>query len=84
MTAKEMFKELGYKKLPKKYNKYIICYEKRTDVIGALRPRVEIIRIMFHLSTKTLQFAPYYRYSTKELQAINKQVEEFGWLDDRT
>lgn len=82
MSAKEMFKKLGYKKLPKKYNKYIICYEKQIDVIGSLKPRIEIIKILFHLSTQTIQFAPYYRYSMKELQAINKQVEELGWLGE--
>lgn len=74
MSAKEMFKKLEYKKLPKKYNKYIICYEKQFNVIELLN-----IRIIFHLSTKTIQFTPYYRYSMKELKAINKQVEELGW-----
>lgn len=74
-----MFKELGYKKLPKKYNKYIICYERQIDIIGSLKPRIEIIRILFHLSNQTIQFCPYYGYSMKELKAINKQVEELGW-----
>ncbi len=79
MSAKEIFKKLGYKKLPKKYNKCIICYKKQIDVIGSLKPRIEIISILFHLSTKTIQFTPYYRYSMKEFGAINKQIEELGW-----
>jgi hypothetical protein len=37
------------------------------------------IIVWFELKGKRIQFSPYYRYTLKELQAINKQVEELGW-----
>lgn len=79
MTAKEMFKKLGYKKLPKKYNKNMLLYERKIDVIGGLKPRTELKIIYFCLSDKRIQFSPYLRYSLEELKAINKQIEELGW-----
>lgn len=81
MTAKEMFEKLRYKKLPKKYNKNMILYENKIDVIGSLKPRTELKIIYFSLTDKKIQFSPYHRYSMQELKAINKQVEELGWED---
>lgn len=68
-SAREMFEELGYKRLPKKYNKNMILYENEK----------ESKIIYFSLTDKKIQFSPYFRYSMQELNAINKQVEEFGW-----
>lgn len=68
-SAKELFKELGYKRLPKKYNKNMILYETRKE------SKV----IFFSLTDKRIQFSSYFRYSIQELNAINKQVEELGW-----
>ena len=73
MEAKEMFNKLGYKKLSKKYNKNMILYE------SPYLARAGKIIIYFSLTDKRIQFSQYYRYSVKELEAINKQVEELGW-----
>lgn len=73
MNAKEMFEKLGYKQ------------EKSEDTIWYSIKFVitEICYIEFNLVDKTISsyrisdspFSP----SKKELQAINKQVEELGW-----
>lgn len=77
--ARELFKELGYKKLPKKYNKNMILYENEINIIGSVKPRKELKIIYFSLTDKRIQFSPYFRYSMQELNAINKQVEELRW-----
>lgn len=79
MSAREMFEELGYKRLPKKYNKNMILYENEINIIGATRSRTEKKIIYFSLTDKKIQFSPYFRYSMQELKAINNQVEELGW-----
>lgn len=71
--ADEMFKELGYKRLSKKYNKNMILYENEN-----MLKDYKII-IYFSLTDKKIQFSPYYRYSMQELQAINEKVKELGW-----
>ena len=73
-TAKDLFKELGYKRLPKRYNKNMILYENEN-----MLKNYKII-IYFSLSDKKIQFSPYYRYTMQELKAINKQCEELGWI----
>ena len=40
-SAKEMFEELGYKRLSKKYNKNMILYESEINIIGSIKPRKE-------------------------------------------
>ena len=77
MSAKEMFERLGYKKLPKKYNKNMILYEKEIEGIATMSKKI----IYFSPSHKSIQFSPYISYSLEELQAINKQVEEL-WGDE--
>lgn len=72
-SARKLFKELGYKRLPKKYNKNMILYENEN-----MLKNYKII-IYFSLTDKRIQFSPYFRYSIQELNAINKQVEELGW-----
>ena len=79
MSAKKMFKKLGYKKWPKKYNKNMIMYEREEKLIGAIGEKYYKIIVYFNLTDKKIQFSPYYRYSLQELKAINKQVEELHW-----
>ena len=76
--ARELFKELGYKRLSKKYNKNMILYENEIKLIGSINPRKELKIIYFSLTDKKIQFSPYFRYTMQELNAINKQVEELG------
>lgn len=78
-SARKLFKELGYKRLPKKYNKNMILYENEISIIGSIKPRKETKIIYFNLTDKEIQFSPYFRYSMQELQAINKQIEELNW-----
>lgn len=75
MKAKEMFEKLGYK-----FNKYgdsYISYKKDLE-------NGNCYMISFDLLTKNLcKFQLSERYlsiDVKELQAINKQCEELGWL----
>lgn len=77
MTAKEMFEKLGYKKLPKKYNKNMILYEKEEEN-PCTHAKFKVI-VHFELKGKRIQFSPYYRYTLDLVQAINKQIEELGW-----
>lgn len=76
-----MFKQLGYKKMPKKYNKNMILYEREEKIKGSINEQYFKIIVYFSLTDKKIQFSPYYRYSLLELQAINKQIEELGWDD---
>lgn len=73
-SAKEMFEQLGYKQI--RNSEEFIEYEKNGR------------NISFELETHT--FAGVHVWldyqailiDMKELQAINKQVEELGWLDE--
>lgn len=71
-TAKEMFEELGYKPFGK--NSKYICYRNKASFIE------------FDLDGKCIltnkPSTTFNHITLKELQAINKQVEELGWLDD--
>ena len=78
MTAKEMFKKLGYEKflLPYDYHKeykngreVFISFDikKKTITKGKCGYRIEPMELEDITITK------------RELQAINKQVEELGW-----
>ena len=76
MTAKEMFEELGYK-----------YEENNTEIIyfNSFRSRFQYL-IVFYKDIKTIEKFKYYNnvsvgINVKELQAINKQIEELGWLD---
>ena len=84
-SAKEMFEELGYKQEEndKKYISYCWYYHEDKDCIR---------KIVFDLRGKAfLAYSPYnldeYEdcsifIELKELQAINKQVEELHWKVD--
>lgn len=74
MSAKEMFEKLGYE-LSKNDKKYIIYENKICDTS---------MKIIFDLDFKIVKKS-YNRNDAswihlQELQAINKQVEELGWL----
>ena len=75
-TAKEMFEELGYKQI--RNSEEFIGYEKNGR------------NISFELETHTFSGVHVWLdfqailIDAKELQAINRQFEELGWLDKET
>lgn len=83
-TAKEMFKELGYK-LDEETDTYI-RYRKYPDTVVDNETYQEIffnIRSMFFTADEYIVGEVEEKFITiKELQAINKQVEELEWLDE--
>lgn len=72
MSAREMFKELGYKKICDDVNYIIYNFEGHFE-IRFYKPQQD--------------FSIYYddeifnTIDVEELQAINKQIEELGWND---
>lgn len=77
MKAREMFEKLGYKQ------------DKRKDYIVYWRPlkfsREQQIEFNFWYKTIEMRKVPDMSCETitfKELQAINQQVKELGWLDE--
>lgn len=78
-TAKEMFEEQGFilKEETKSYIRYFrnfLGYGSGDYVSFDLKNK------RFRLTNKTVQGNVSFRYAgVKELQAINKQVEELGW-----
>ena len=95
-SAREMFKELGYKclndtdyeKIFNKQNKRCVVYGATTEVdigksihsiiIGIDEKDITNFIIYFNNNDESLGIEPY-RLKFKELQAINKQIEELGW-----
>ena len=75
-TAKEMFKELGYKLF--KDNNYVIAFFKDTNWIE-FRKDIEVVKCYSLINDYYIEIN---NIGIKELQAINKQVEELGWLDE--
>jgi hypothetical protein len=85
MSAKEMFEKLGYKQLVsfKPNDKYIVIawdMEKHGEEFTIYFYGSKEIRIV--METKRGEICPPL-FSLEELQAINKQIEELGWLDER-
>lgn len=76
MSAKEMFEKLEYKYFN---NGLRITYEKYADN--------ECKMIEFNLKNKNIILADdgneVSELSLKELQAINQQCKELGWLEDK-
>ena len=77
-TADEMFEKLGYEKT--KNNEYHVIYEKGASIRN---------RIIFSKITKTVccilinedyEWNDGIDIDMQELQAINKKVEELGWI----
>lgn len=75
MTASEIFEELGYKRNVED-NK--ITYSQKFGY--------ETFEIMFDLSEKEINIDTDMEVKIEEdiLQAIDKQAEELGWLDEKT
>lgn len=73
MSAKEMFKELGYKQ---KIQNYVIYYFKEINI-----PKRYGSTIFYHINfiLKDKEIFISKNLSLEELKAINKQVEELGW-----
>lgn len=80
MTAKEMFEKLGYE------IDILTNY-----ALGYIRKKAteNVEKTITFLNTGTFQYFTIIEsdrnnptISLEELQAINKQVEELGWLDD--
>ena len=79
MSAKEMFEKLGYIE----NNDREDCL--RYTIKGFIG---QIVEIRFYLDTKRFAKQGYdddiaYLITLEELQAINKQVEELGWNNER-
>ena len=74
MSAKEMFEELGYEYKPSHITRY--RYEKITDE--------HIYNFIFNEKMKVFSKTCDYgktHIEAIELKAINKQIEEIGWLE---
>ena len=76
MSAREMFKKLGYKQ---KIQDNVIYYFKEV-YIPKKYGHILFYHINFILNDKELYTSKNLDY--KELQAINQQVKELGWLDE--
>ena len=74
MRAKEMFEELGYKMICDDVNFIIYNFEGVFE-IRFYKPQQDF---SIYCSDET-----YNTIDINELQAINKQVEELGWLNER-
>lgn len=78
MTAKEMFEKLGYEYSELLSDDTRIYYEHKNN--GNNLHNQPSNFIMFCLDYKVI--SNDCDITLKELQAINKQVEELGWLDE--
>lgn len=74
MGADEMFKELGYKKL-EVYNGYLY-----TDKTGFNIKITNMKRIDLYYDEGVEMYENLMQLTYEELQAINKKVEELGWM----
>ena len=84
MSAKEMFENLGYEDTSYQFQ-HLVRYVKKCNYNGLKLEKVICIDIT---GDKQVEIVAYYgkldcgvfRLKLEELQAINKQVEELGWL----
>lgn len=74
MTAKEMFEKLGREQTITEYDYY------KSD-IDYLDKKTKQTNIFFDLEDKKIGFINIYKITIQELKAINKQIEELGWLE---
>lgn len=75
MSAKEMFEELGYKETENDI--YFLKYYKSCKLDKD--KEIKFHKIDKTLTVKTDNDIRYRWINMKELQVINKQVEELGW-----
>ena len=78
MSAIEMFDELGWKLTFE--SSHILTYEKKSRSGKSRRIIQFLLRHKEFCINEESTFAQ--SYSIQELQAINKQIEELGWLKD--
>lgn len=76
MTAREMFEELGYEY--KEYEGQISYTKWEKDCVDEYYPS----SIDFDLKDKSISKVMCY-IDFEEIKAINKQIEELGWLDEK-
>ena len=76
MSAKEMFEKLGYEE--KKYREDCIIY--RHNKYPHQQIKITIKKGMF---IKEDDYSLAYPITYDDLQAINKQVEELGWNNEK-
>lgn len=84
MSAKEMFEKLGYELIEdsKSYLRYANYFGGNKYQGGELID-FDKKNKKFRLTRKSCQGNVHFKYGTlKELQAINKQIEELGWLNN--
>lgn len=78
MTAKEIFKFLGYEITTDDYDMLVYTYKEQNGLY---------LKIKFNLLDKVIQ--TYYNHemmnclNIDDIQAINKQINELGWLDEK-
>ena len=81
MTASEMFKQLGYHETDRPYRNSPIGYFRRLDY-------KHYVEILFFLSEKKVVYSSTngvndcVAIQMPELEAINKQCKELGWLKE--
>lgn len=82
-TADETFKELGYKQLEDKYN---INYIKMYSFINGdrVREQIRFCKLDKYVHIENFNYDTGVIFGKfldmEELQAINKKVEELGWI----
>ena len=81
VSAKEMFEKLGYEEIKLTDDGLVALYEK---IIFGDRQSIyfypeKSVRIIFHSGERI--YPPI--IDSRELQAINKQVEELGWNNEK-
>ena len=84
MCAKEMFEKLGYKLIEdsNSYLRYADYFNNEHKHMGGEMIDFDKKNKRFRLTRKSCQGNTHFKYGTiEELQAINKQVEELGWLN---
>ena len=89
-SAKEMFEELGYKLTfyhtkPKEVECYQFIYECNENSPRRIEFRKDNLGTCLYISYEGLFEGIYHnRLPFKILNAINKQVEELGWNNEKT
>lgn len=79
MRAKEMFEKLGYElKQGVDFLLYVLESEENPDIQYYIEFETDVKTIIIDTNRKDF----INDITIKELQAINKQVEELGWLDN--
>lgn len=79
MKAREMFEELGYE-----YSKSDDNYLLQTCISYFKMINKNYYCIKFWLQDKDYDIEGKTPFTLKLVQAINKQIEELGWLDEKT